>query len=794
MNSEMSAASAMLEDALHQFDHIIGAGHSDGNGGFFSNGLQGIAQLLDDLRVTIQAEDLNPTEKDRLLSLLPIETLDFFCELFNAPSKNFRNDLKKQKEFEKLQNENESLSLQVNVLTDQVELQMEKMDELTDANKELKRKQISTEKSLQNEIRANNENQKEIATLQEQNHSQKITLLNIESAQSPAKTRLLQQDVTTPDEGIVRDEIDGNWKTKYRIIEPMATSTPISANEPQNDRFQSGSPLKRSAPSAKETQRNSLKDTLRTSSLEKLYSLRTAHDPKKSVSQSEHLDKAGASNVIMHKQKSDIQASSSSPNLAISSNENEITPRKGILINKSLSPEIEEELPFQNRRKHGIKKFFSSFRLRRSHSSNLSEHSVTSQWGGKTIKNSSVKATTDVSPFQRGGFRATAGPRLGTSKPRVFEASTKPFAQWTTQEICGWFESLGLELYIGNCKRWLENGGTLLKATNHDIEKDLGISNPLHKKKLLLSLQAIGDEDEVEGQVIKGAGMDHCSVARWLDDIGLPQYKDVFYRARIDCRMLHHLTISDLHRMKVTNLLHTLSLRRAIHTLRTMNFDPMQLKRRPVDQAFEIEQVHLWTNHRVMEWLRSIDLAEFAPNLRGSGVHGSLLVLEPLFTGEVLSSLLHIPSSKSLLRRHLVSKFNEIIPIEFLNLKKKEAPLGGLSITAKVKIGRRSLGPLARLRNLGSSSNREFSSGEYVCPIETKNSDSHHSLGAHRRKLQLQQSKKQTRFEAEDDIILDSASDDSNNVKVVELNESVTKKIGVLSAEMATLTNKWSEE
>jgi len=33
------------------------------------------------------------------------------------------------------------------------------------------------------------------------------------------------------------------------------------------------------------------------------------------------------------------------------------------------------------------------------------------------------------------------------------------------------------------------------------------------------------------------------SVAGWLDDIGLPQYKDQFTEARIDGRMLHCLTI-----------------------------------------------------------------------------------------------------------------------------------------------------------------------------------------------------------------------------------------------------------
>jgi len=50
-------------------------------------------------------------------------------------------------------------------------------------------------------------------------------------------------------------------------------------------------------------------------------------------------------------------------------------------------------------------------------------------------------------------------------------------------------------------------------------------------------------------------------------------------------------------------------------------------------------EVVLWTNHRVMEWLRNIDLSEYAPNLRGSGVHGALMV----------SSCLQKPSSHRLI-------------------------------------------------------------------------------------------------------------------------------------------------
>ena len=34
-----------------------------------------------------------------------------------------------------------------------------------------------------------------------------------------------------------------------------------------------------------------------------------------------------------------------------------------------------------------------------------------------------------------------------------------------------------------------------------------------------------------------------CCLSGWLDDIGLPQYKDQFLEARIDGRMLHLLTV-----------------------------------------------------------------------------------------------------------------------------------------------------------------------------------------------------------------------------------------------------------
>merc|ERR1712020_397824 len=97
-----------------------------------------------------------------------------------------------------------------------------------------------------------------------------------------------------------------------------------------------------------------------------------------------------------------------------------------------------------------------------------------------------------------------------------------------------------------------------------------------------------------------------------------------------------------------------------IQVLRQNNFAPDALKRRAIAGDNDAHNVSLWSNHRVMEWLREVDLSEYAPNLRGSGVHGSLLIYEPRFTADLLATLLSIPSNKTLLRRHLNIHFKEL--------------------------------------------------------------------------------------------------------------------------------------
>jgi hypothetical protein len=74
----------------------------------------------------------------------------------------------------------------------------------------------------------------------------------------------------------------------------------------------------------------------------------------------------------------------------------------------------------------------------------------------------------------------------------------------------------------------------------------------------------------------------------WLDDVGLPQYKDAFAEARVDGRMLHYLTGEDLLALHVTSVLHHLSIKSAIQVLRMNDFHPTCFKRRPLPDDVSI--------------------------------------------------------------------------------------------------------------------------------------------------------------------------------------------------------------
>ncbi|XP_067906308.1 liprin-beta-1b isoform X2 [Heterodontus francisci] len=391
----------------------------------------------------------------------------------------------------------------------------------------------------------------------------------------------------------------------------------------------------------------------------------------------------------------DRSRSASAPMLAETEKESEHVDVAGLPLRAAETDgcQLFPTSPELKKKSKGIKKLFG--KLKRSQS---------------TTFNPDDMSDTD---FKRGGTRSTTGPKLGWSRD-LQHAKTDldaPFAKWSREQVCNWLHDQGLGMYVGASKSWITSGQTLLHASQQDLERELGIKHPLHRKKLQLALQAFGSEEEDN----KGK-LDYNWVTRWLDDIGLPQYKTQFDEGRVDGRMLHYMTVDDLLSLKVGSVLHHLSIKQAIQVLRINNFEANCLRRRPSDENnISPAEVSQWTNHRVMEWLRSADLAEYAPNLRGSGVHGGLMVLEPRFNVETLAMLLNIPPNKTLLRRHLATHFNLLVGPDAQQQKREtvESPdYSLLTATAKVKPKK------LAFSNFGNLRKRKQDEEEYICPME----------------------------------------------------------------------------
>uniref|UniRef100_A0A671QK40 Liprin-beta-1-like n=1 Tax=Sinocyclocheilus anshuiensis TaxID=1608454 RepID=A0A671QK40_9TELE len=385
---------------------------------------------------------------------------------------------------------------------------------------------------------------------------------------------------------------------------------------------------------------------------------------------------------------------SSAPNLGESERKGtEHLDLAGVQTRKTKA--LETRSPEGKKKSKGIMKLFGRMKRSQSTSSDLDDF--------------------PASEFRRGGVRATAGPRLGWSRDLQRSNNNEldsPFSQWSKEQVCEWLQNHDLGLYVNQAKRWISSGQTLLKASQHELEKEMGIRHPLHRKKLQLALQSLGSEEEdAMGK------LDYNWVTRWLDDIGLPQYKAQFDEGRVDGRMLHYMTVDDLLGLKVGSVLHHLSIKRAIQVLRINRYDPNCLRRRPTENNPTPAEICQWTNHRVMEWLRSVDLAEYAPNLRGSGVHGGLMGLEPRFNVETMALLLNIPPNKTLLRRHLANNFHLLIGSEAQRLKQEyleNSDYTVLTATAKVKPRRLSFGSFGTLRR------KRQEMEEYVCPMDVQ--------------------------------------------------------------------------
>ncbi|XP_070458914.1 kazrin isoform X3 [Equus przewalskii] len=239
---------------------------------------------------------------------------------------------------------------------------------------------------------------------------------------------------------------------------------------------------------------------------------------------------------------------------------------------------------------------------------------------------------------------------------------TTPMSHWKAGAVQAWLEVvMAMPMYVKACAENVKSGKVLLSLSDEDLELGLGVCSSLHRRKLRLAIEDYRDA-EAGRSLSKAADLDHHWVAKaWLNDIGLSQYSQAFQNHLVDGRMLNSLMKRDLEKhLNVSKKFHQVSILLGIELLYQVNFSREALQeRRARCETQNIDPV-VWTNQRVLKWVRDIDLKEYADNLTNSGVHGAVLVLEPTFNAEAMATALGIPSGRHILRRHLAEEMSAI--------------------------------------------------------------------------------------------------------------------------------------